>query len=81
MATLADPVASGALPVGTFLSHAGGRHQAEGRVGPGGIEVGGKVHRSPSTAARAVAGTSGENGWTWWRLKESGRPLGELREQ
>jgi hypothetical protein len=75
-------IAEGRLPVGTVLFHAA-RLRPEraitGRVVAGGIEVNGHVYRSPSTAARAVTRSAGENGWLWWRLRETGLPLAELR--
>jgi hypothetical protein len=75
-------IADGRLPTGTELFHPARLHsdsEVTGWVVPGGIEVNGHVYRSPSTAARAVTRSAGENGWLWWRLRETGLPLAVLR--
>jgi Restriction Enzyme Adenine Methylase Associated len=79
---LTDLIAAGRLPVGTEVYHQARRHADRavvGRVQAGGIEVNGTVYASPSGAARAVSGTTAENGWTWWRVRSTGKVLAELR--
>jgi hypothetical protein len=81
---LGNLISSGVLPVGTELFHPTRRHAnraVTARVVSGGIEYQGRVYTSPSGAARAVTGTVAENGWVWWRVKSSGRPIGELRQE
>ena len=78
--TLRDLVRDGALPVGTELIHPGRQHPDQRAVVVGdGIEFQGKVYDSPSGAARAATGTTAENGWRFWRLRDSGQLLGDLR--
>lgn len=79
---LTDLISDGTLPVGTELYHPARRHAdraVTASIAAGGIEVAGKVYASPSGAARAVTGTVAENGWAWWRVKATGRPIAELR--
>ena len=81
---LSRVIADGRLPIGSELYHASRLHPERavtGRVVSGGIEVNGQVYPSPSTAARAVTHSAAENGWTWWRVRDTGRPLAELRDQ
>lgn len=80
--TLAALIADGTLPVGTELYHPARRHAdraVTARVAANGIEVAGRIYTSPSGAARAITGTVAENGWAWWRVKATNRPIGELR--
>jgi hypothetical protein len=44
----------------------------------GGLKVGRKLYRSPSSAASAITGGP-INGWAAWRT-EDGEPLGKLRD-
>ena len=71
---------SGALAVGDELYHPKrtGGGEITARLVGGGIEVGGQVYPSLSTAAKEVAGTA-TNGWTYWRLRRSGEPVAHLR--
>jgi hypothetical protein len=81
---LSRVIADGRLPIGSELYHASRLHPERavtGRVVSGGIEVNGQVYPSPSTAARAVTHSAAENGWAWWRVRDTGRPLAELRDQ
>lgn len=73
----------GKLALGDELFHAGrptrsGRSEVAGRVTRGGIEVDGTHYSSLSTAAGKIAGHP-TNGWTYWRLRSTGRPVGDLR--
>ena len=80
---LLDLIKSGGLPLGTELVHPARIHAeraVEARIVPGGIDVAGSVFASPSGAARAVAKTKAENGWTWWRVRSDGRTLAEWRK-
>jgi len=79
---IGELIASGRLMVGTQLYHRSHRTppgELEARVVEGGIEVGGSVYPSASTAARAAIGHSA-NGWTFWRVRPSGVLLDEIRK-
>jgi hypothetical protein len=81
-ASLVDLIASGQIPVGTELYHTSRVYKdrvVTAQIVAGGIEYKGRVYQSPSGAALAVTGMVAENGWRWWRVKSSGRLLGELR--
>jgi hypothetical protein len=72
---------SGELQVGEELFHRRRQHDEQeisARVVPQGIEVGGLVYPSPSTAARAAGGKP-TNGWLYWRLRRSAQPIDGLR--
>lgn len=75
-------VEDGALRVGDELYHPkrlrSGGGEVTARVVERGIDVGGRVYPSLSTAATAIAGTA-TNGWTYWRLRRSDQQLAELR--
>lgn len=75
---------SGRLNEGTVLYHAARRYpdrRAEATLEKGGgLRVRGIVYPSASTAARAVAGHS-VNGWVFWKVKESGATLDQLRRE
>ena len=71
------------ISVGTILYHEVRRYperRAEAIVVPGGLSVKGRTYSSPSSAAVAVAGHQ-VNGWTFWKLKDSGAPLRTIRSQ
>lgn len=75
---------TGKLTVGEELFHPGrparsGRGEVVARVTRGGIEVDGARYSSLSTAAGKIAGHP-TNGWTFWRLRSTGRPIAELRQ-
>ncbi len=75
---------AGLLEEGTEVFHEGRLHSertAAGRIVAGGIKIGDRVHASPSGAARAVSGSSAENGWRWWRVRPSGLTLDEIRQK
>jgi hypothetical protein len=80
--SLLDLVHDGTLPVGTELYHHGLRRHAERTVTAvvvaDGIEFRGTVYASPSGAARAAADTEA-NGWQYWRLRNGGQTLSDLR--
>lgn len=81
--TLLELVTSGRIPTGTTLFHPGRRHKertVDAIVEREGIRVGGKLFRSPSAAAEAIAGGPA-NGWTYWRLKSSGKTLASIRAE
>ncbi len=73
-------IEAGRLAVGTELYHRprAGAPDIVARVRSDGIDVGGTTYRSLSTAAGRLAGHA-TNGWTYWRLRETGRPIAELR--
>jgi hypothetical protein len=50
------------------------------RITSDGIAVDGKTYPSLSTAAGHISGCA-TNGWTYWRLRETGRPIAELRRE
>ena len=81
---LRELIASGHLPVGTVLFHSPGRgvgahgHDIEATVETDGVNVGGTVYKSLSTAAMAVTGHS-TNGWAYWHVRTSGKPVGSIR--
>jgi len=78
---LSDLVLRGRLPVGAVLFHPGRRHKertVDAIVERDGLRVGGKLFSSPSAAAEAIAGGSA-NGWTYWRVKSSGKTLASIR--
>jgi hypothetical protein len=73
---------AGDLRVGDVLYHPrrqGGGGDVEARVVDGGLEIDGRVFRSPSTAAGSIAGHA-TNGWTYWRVRANGKPLHSIRK-
>ena len=76
--TLKELIDSGRLPVGTKLQFKRRDGIATATVVGGGLRVGRKLYRSPSSAASAVTGGP-INGWAAWRT-EDGEPLGKLRD-
>ena len=82
MSTLQQLIADGVLPIGSEIFHPSRTHKERAVVGhirAGGIEFNGKVYSSPSGAARAVSGTTAENGWVFWRVRSTGGTLSKLR--
>ncbi len=76
---LHELIHSGRLPVGSVLVHVERKKETvEATVVAGGVKVRGRVYPSVSTAARAVAIYS-VNGWNYWKLAGTGRPLSDLR--
>jgi hypothetical protein len=75
-------IEAGRLTVGAELYHRGrsGETETVARVTRGGIEVDGTIYSSLSTAAVRLAGHP-TNGWTFWRLRETGRPIAEIRAE
>ncbi len=75
-------VEEGALHVGDELYHPRraqtGSGEVTARIVERGVDVGGHVYPSLSTAAKAIAGTA-TNGWTYWRLRSSNQLLADLR--
>lgn len=75
-------VEDGALQLGDELYHPKrprtGGGEVTARIVKRGVEVGGHVYPSLSTAAKAITGTAA-NGWTYWRLRRSNWPLTDLR--
>ena len=76
--TLHELIAAGALAIGSDLYHPSRASRREAKVVLGGIQVGGKVYPSPSSAARAASGYQ-TNGWVYWRLATTGKVLADLR--
>ena len=77
-ATLKELIDSGRLPVGTKLRFKRRDGTTTATVVGGGLRMGRKLYRSPSSAASAVTGGP-INGWAAWRT-EDGEPLGKLRD-
>ena len=80
---LAHLLTAGRLSVGDELYHPR-RHRSTdeqfvARVTKGGIEVHGKLYKSPSQAAADTLGYP-VNGWKFWRLRSTGKLLNELRK-
>ena len=75
---LKELIDSGRLPVGTKLRFKRRDGTTTATVVQGGLRVGRKLYRSPSSAASAVTGGA-INGWAVWRT-EDGESLGKLRE-
>ena len=77
---LAALIAAGRLAPGDELYHQGrpGSREIIARVTRDGIEVDGTLYMSLSTAAARLSGHP-TNGWTYWRLRVTGRPIDGLR--
>lgn len=76
-------ITDGRLRPGTVLLHRpkprnADRH-VEAIVVPAGIRLRGHVFTSPSAAAKSVGGTK-TNGWNFWRVRDTGVRLAELRK-
>lgn len=70
----------GTLAEGTVLHHTGRRHldrSVRATVVAGGLRLGGKVYRTPSSAAHSITGAPVQ-GWVFWRLPD-GKPVASLR--
>ena len=79
---MAKLIQAGVLAVGDELYHRGrpSGGYITARVTKDGIEVNGTPYRSLSTAATRLAGHP-TNGWTFWRLRATDRPIAELRKR
>ena len=77
--TLADVIASGALPVGTDVIGDYGDYKAT--VVPTGLSVNGDVFTNPTAAAEKAGITSAVNGWAFWNVMVDGEKvaIGTLR--
>ena len=81
---LIELISRGVLVPGTEVFHTGRGHiepPVSARIVDGGIDIDGTVYASPSGAARSITGTTAENGWVWWRVRDSGKTLSEIRSE
>jgi Restriction Enzyme Adenine Methylase Associated len=79
--TLLQLISSGRIVIGTRLYHptrSRGEFASEGEIVANGLRVGDTVYRTPSAAAVAVTGAA-TNGWLFWRVRPSDKPLALLR--
>ena len=79
--TLLQLIASGRIAVGTRLYHPTRRRAefaSEGEIVANGLKVDARVYRTPSAAAAAITG-SATNGWLFWRVRPSDKPIATLR--
>lgn len=79
--TLLQLIASGRIAVGIRLYHPTRRRPdfaCEGEIVANGLMVDGRVYRTPSAAAGAITG-SATNGWLFWRVRPSDKPISALR--
>ena len=82
MAKISDLIEQGLLPAGTVLEwkRRGGNNFAAEVLANGSIKTSdGRVHKSPSGAARSLVSRP-VDGWAVWRTK-SGETLSELRSK
>jgi hypothetical protein len=81
---LLDLIRSGKLKVGTVLYHPARRYPQRGReavVSADGVRLGARTYSSLSGAVSAVIGGGAVNGWTFWRVKDTGEQLVALRRK
>lgn len=85
MANIKDLISAGLITAGTELIWK--RRQAQqthlARINPQGTIVtsDGKVHRTPSGAAKHLNGNKPVDGWNTWKVKSTGESLSELRSK
>jgi len=84
MSNLNDLINSGSIVVGEELTW---RRRTENQVHTAVINAGGsittsdgKIHRTPSGAARHLNGGKPVDGWLTWKLKRTGKSLASLRK-
>ena len=80
MTKISDLIEQGLLPIGTLLvwKRRGGNNFVAEVLANGSIKTSdGRVHKSPSGAARSLVGRP-VDGWAVWRISD-GKPLSELR--
>ncbi len=80
MAKVSDLIEQGLLPIGTLLiwKRRGGNNFVAEVLANGSMKTSdGRIHKSPSGAARSLVGRP-VDGWAVWRTSD-GKPLSELR--
>jgi hypothetical protein len=81
---LLELIQAGKLKVGTILYHPTRQHPERGReavVTVDGLRLGSRIYSSPSAAAKVANDGYEANGWTFWRVKTTRKPLKSLRRK